>query len=129
MATTPMRSPLLLVAAGFALGILLAGARHVTGLTAATLPAGSAVCLLAGVLALRRGWVRVSLLLALLGFLAAGTSAACLFEYRFAPNHVSRLAALGVDVRRPIRLEGRIVSSPDPHGVWAPIRHGNGARC
>ena len=112
MATTPMRSPLLLVAAGFALGILLAGARHVTGLTAATLPAGSAVCLLAGVLALRRGWVRVSLLLALLGFLAAGTSAACLFDYRFAPNHVSRLATLPVDVQRPVRLEGRIVSSP-----------------
>jgi len=108
----PMRSPLLLVAASFGLGIWLVGSRHANGLLAAALPASVAACLLAGLILLSAGWERLSLLLALAGFLAAGASAAGLFSYRFSPNHVSRLAAQGVDLDRPIRLEGEVVSTP-----------------
>jgi len=106
------KSPLLLMAASFALGILLAGAGHAHGFALAALPACVGACLLAGLLVLRAGWQRVSLLLAVLGFVAAGASAGCLFEYRFPPNHVSKLAAQGVDLQDPLRLQGRVISTP-----------------
>jgi competence protein ComEC len=107
-----MKSPLLLAAASFGLGIFLVGSRHANWFMLGALPAAVGVCLLAGLLLLRAGWERVSLLLALLGFLAAGASAGCLFEYRFPPNHVSSLAARGADLQDPIRLQGRIISTP-----------------
>ena len=107
-----MRSPLLLMTASFALGILLVGSVHAGSVAAAGLPICAGACLLAGLLILRTGRERVSLLLALLGFLGAGASAGCLFAYRFPPNHVSELAARGFDLEEPIRLEGHIVSTP-----------------
>ena len=107
-----IKSPLLLMAASFALGIFLAGSGHAHGFVLAALPACVGACLLAGLLVLRAGWERVSLLLALLGFVAAGASAGCLFEYRFPPNHVSKLAAQGVDLQDPLRLQGRVISTP-----------------
>lgn len=107
-----MRIPLLLMAISFGLGILLAGSGRANWFVLGALPVGVGLCLLAGLLMLRAGWERVSLLLALCGFLAAGASAGCLFEYRFPPNHVSRLAAQGVDLGDPIRLEGQIISTP-----------------
>ena len=110
--TTYVRSPLLLIAACFGLGIFLVGPGHAHGFVLAVLPAGVGVCLLTGLLVLRTGWERVSLLLALLGFLGAGASAGCLFNYRFPLNHVSKLAAQGVDVQDPIRLQGRVISTP-----------------
>ncbi len=107
-----MRSPLLLMTASFALGILLVGSVHAGSLAAAGLPICAGACLLAGLLGLRAGRERVSLLLALLGFLGAGASTGCLFAYRFPPSHVSELAARGFDLQEPIRLEGHIVSTP-----------------
>jgi competence protein ComEC len=98
--------------ASFALGILLVGSVHAGSLAAAGLPICAGACLLAGLLGLRAGRERVSLLLALLGFLGAGASASCLFAYRFPPSHVSKLAARGFDLQEPIRLEGHIVSTP-----------------
>ncbi len=98
--------------ASFALGILLVGSVHAGSLAAAGLPICAGACLLAGLLGLRAGRERVSLLLALLGFLGAGASAGCLFAYRFPPSHVSELAARGFDLQEPIRLEGHIVSTP-----------------
>ena len=114
-----MRSPLLLMAASFGLGIFLAGSGHTWGLVLSALPACVGVCLLAGLLLLRAGWERVSLLVALLGFLVAGASAGCLFEYRFPPNHVSKLATQGVDLQDSIRLQGQVVSTPirTPYGI------------
>jgi competence protein ComEC len=100
------------MAASFALGIFLVGGAHLSSPAAATFPACVAVCLLGGLLFLRAGWERVSLLFALLGFLGAGASAGCLFAYRFPPNHVSKLVARGFDLEAPIRLEGHIVSTP-----------------
>jgi competence protein ComEC len=107
-----VRSPLLLMAASFGLGIFLAGSGPGNWFVLSALPACVGVFLLAGLLTLRAGWERVPLLLALLGFLAAGASAGCLFEYRFPPNHVSKLAAQGADLQDPIRLQGRVISTP-----------------
>jgi competence protein ComEC len=107
-----MRSPLLLMAASFGLGIFLAGSGPGNWFVLSALPACVGVFLLAGLLVLRAGWERFSLLLALLGFLAAGASTGCLFEYRFPPNHVSKLPAQGADLQYPIRLQGRIISTP-----------------
>jgi competence protein ComEC len=100
------------MAASFVLGIFLVGSTHLPSPAAAALPVCVAVCLLAGLLVMRAGWERVSLLLALLGFLAAGASAGCLFEYRFPVSHVSKLAARGVDLEEPLRLAGHIASTP-----------------
>ena len=107
-----MRSPLLLMAASFGLGIFLVGSGHANWFVRSALPACVGVCLLGGLLMLRAGWERVSLLLALIGFLAAGASAGSLFEYRFPPNHVSKLAAQGFDLQDPIRLQGQVISTP-----------------
>ncbi len=46
------------------------------------------------------------------GFVAAGAAASQLFEQRFAPNHVSHLASLGIDLEDPVRVEGRVISNP-----------------
>ena len=100
------------MAASFGLGIFLVGSGHAHWFVLGALPACVGLCLLAGLLMLRAGWERLSLLLALLGFLVAGASAGCLFEYRFPPNHVSKLAAQGVDLQDPIRLEGQVISTP-----------------
>ena len=107
-----MGSPLLLMAASFGLGIFLVGSGHAHWFVLGALPACVGLSLLAGLVMLRAGWERASLLLALIGFLAAGASAGSLFEYRFPPNHVSKLAAQGVDLEDPIRLEGRVISTP-----------------
>jgi competence protein ComEC len=63
-------------------------------------------------------WRRSSCLFLLAGFVIAGASAAQLFEFRFPPNHVRNLAAMGVDLNDPVRLEGRLVSTPreTPYG-------------
>jgi competence protein ComEC len=55
----------------------------------------------------------------LAGFVAAGASASRLFEFRFPPNHVRNLEAMGVDLNDPVRLEGRLVSTPreTPYGL------------
>ena len=108
--TSRLRSPLLLMAASFGLGIFLVGSRQANWFVLGALPA--CACLFAGLLVLRAGWERVSLLLALLGFLAAGASAGGLFAYRFPPNHVSKLAAQGFDLEEPIHLQGRVISTP-----------------
>jgi competence protein ComEC len=100
------------MAASFGLGIFLVGSGHANWFVLRALPAGVGVCLLPGLLLLRAGWERVSLLLALLGFLAAGACAGCLFGYRFPPNHVSNLGALGVDLQDAVRLQGRVISTP-----------------
>jgi competence protein ComEC len=100
------------MAACFSLGILLVGSGRANWLLLASLPACVGLCLLAGLLMMRAGCGRVSLLLALSGFLAAGASAGCLFEFRFPPGHVSKLASQGFDLSEPIRLEGQLISTP-----------------
>ncbi|MBI1982593.1 MAG: ComEC/Rec2 family competence protein, partial [Acidobacteria bacterium] len=107
-----MKSPLLVLTACFALGIVAVRSETASWLGIAfTLTAGGA-CLLAGLLALRGGWQRVSALFALAGFMAVGAGTSFLFQFRFPPNHVSRKALLGVDLADPVRLEGQLISEP-----------------
>ena len=117
-----MKSPLLALAACFALGIALG--RTIEPLRSAPLRSlplllgGAAACLLVGLLALRAPWTAVSTLLAFAGFALAGAAAARLFEFRFPSNHLSHLESRGIDVSQPVRLEGRLVSAPQrtPYG-------------
>jgi competence protein ComEC len=107
-----MKSPLLVLAACFALGIVVAhpGAMVVPGI--AWVLAAASACLLAGLIMLRVQCYRASTALALVGFVAAGAAAAQLFEHRFPSHHISRLTQLGVDLEDAVRLEGRVVSTP-----------------
>jgi len=118
-----MKSPLALLAACFALGLALYHTVHSGSLnhsaviepTAARIPyllACAGACLLGGVILLRARCHRSSCLLLFAGFVAVGAAASPLFELRFPPNHVSHLEALGVDLGDPLRLEGRVVSTP-----------------
>jgi len=107
-----LRSPFLVLACSFGLGIVLARSRTASWLDISLLLASASLCLLAGLAALRGGWTRLSALLALLGFVAAGAAASFLFPFRFPSNHVSRLAAAGGDLADPVRIEGRLVSEP-----------------
>ncbi len=103
------RNPLLITAASFALGIYLASLGRADLFLIEVLPFAVGFCLLTGLLVLRAGWKRVSLVLLLTGFLAAGASAARLFAHRFPLNHISRYE---FDPEEPVRLEGQVVSTP-----------------
>lgn len=107
-----LRSPLLLLATFFGLGIVAVRSETVSWLAIALVLAIGGTCLLAGLVALRGGWHKVSSLLALAGFVAAGVGTSFLFQLRFPPNHVSHAATLGVDLTDPVRLEGQLTSEP-----------------
>jgi len=107
-----MRSPLLALAASFGLGMVVVrfAPARVMGIGLLLPLIGG--CLLAGLAALRKDRRRTASLLALIGFVAAGAAAARLFEVRFPPNHVRYLESWGIDPSDPVRLEGRLVSTP-----------------
>ena len=107
-----MRSPLLVLAASFALGIVAARFAPARVLGIGLLLPLIGVCLLAGLAALRKDKRPAASLLVLIGFVVAGVAAARLFEVRFPPNHVRYLESWGGDPTDPVRLEGRLVSTP-----------------
>ncbi len=122
-AIRPVRSPLLYVASSFALGILLVHPEQkplgeIIG-DIGLLLVSAGVCFLTGLVMLRSEWPKVSALLALAGFVVAGSASSFLFEARFPPNHVRHLATSGIDLTDPIRLEGVLVSTPlrTPYGL------------
>jgi competence protein ComEC len=106
------KSPLLSVAASFALGILLAHGNENHGTLTALAFITACALLLFGLIALRLHWLKIATLLAALGFVAAGAATSGLFESRFPLRHVSRVASLGVDLSDPVRLDGRLVCTP-----------------
>ena len=138
------RSPLLILAACFALGIALARAGGAYSTIPYLLVAASA-CLLAGLLLLRRvpaatvGPIPFSTpdrtpmgdgdlvptsaksfdrprlasgLIVLAGFVFAGAAASLLFALRFPPHHASHLQSFGLDLKKPVWIEGKLISSP-----------------
>ncbi len=107
-----MKSPLLLLAACFALGILIAHALSPGFREIPILLAGSAACLLFGLLFLRRGWTRAPVGLALAGFVLAGMAAAVSFQYRFLPSDIHNLADWGVNLKTGVETEGVIAGNP-----------------
>jgi competence protein ComEC len=116
-------APLLAISAAFALGIAAVDAPHATlSRTLAETPALLALAggaLLVGLILVRAKRAAFAGIIALVGFALAGSIAARLFEFRFPPAHVSHLEGLGIDLRDPVRVSGRIVSAPleTPSGV------------
>jgi competence protein ComEC len=99
------------LAASFALGILWAhSVRASVGV--AWFLASAGICLLIGLTLLRSGWHRTAIWFALASLMPTGIAAARLYERRFPQNHVYHLESLGVDLSDPVRLEGRVISTP-----------------
>jgi Domain of unknown function (DUF4131) len=107
-----MKSPLLILAACFALGILVAHALAPGFHDIILLIAAASGCPLGGLISLRGGWISLSACLALMGFVVAGMAAGASFQYRFLPNDVHNLADWGVDVTRDVVTEGVIAGNP-----------------
>ena len=111
-----MKSPLLLLASCFALGIYFAQPQRlplsevIRDIT--VLLALGGLCLLIGLICLSKKWWLPSSLLALAGFAMAGAATAFLYEARFPPSHVRNLKSSGIDLADPVRVEGVLVSSP-----------------
>ena len=107
-----MKSPLLIVAACFALGILAARALAPGFDDIWLLLAAASACLLVGLVALRRSSIALSACMALAGFVLAGMAAGAAFQYRFLPNDIHNLAAWGADLKSDVQTEGVIASNP-----------------
>ena len=111
-----MGSPLLLVAACLAAGIVLARAQGAplasTLYWVPWLISLAGLAMLAGLLFLRAQWKGPAGVAALLGFTLAGVAAARLFEFRFPPQHVRYLQSQDVDLSDPVRLAGHLSASP-----------------
>ncbi|MGH9450477.1 MAG: ComEC/Rec2 family competence protein, partial [Terriglobia bacterium] len=111
-----MKCPALVLACGFALGILLARFAH------GPVFLWLAICaafLVAGALGLRSGRFRATAAFALAGFICAGGASARLFRYRFPADHVSHLNEWGMNPERPLLLVGTLAASPlqMPYGI------------
>ena len=109
-----MKSPLLILASCFALGILVANA--VPFGYVAPAPLVAALCLLGGLASLRARRRGISEALALMGFVLAGIAASGAFQNRFPPNHIHNLATWGLNLKRDAEVEGVIVSAPTRTG-------------
>jgi competence protein ComEC len=107
-----MRSPLLGVAACWALGIALENALGVGPAATRCLLAAAVAALLGALLALGRKRRLPAVSLAAVGFVLAGAVAAALFPHRFPPNHIRNLAEWGFDTRRPVPVVAVIESVP-----------------
>lgn len=111
-----MRSPLLVFAVCFALGIWSV---HPEGTpsaemiqTVSYLLAAGGICLILGLALLRAKKHLPSFLFALIGFAVSGAIASFMFEARFPPNHIRYLESSGIDLSDPVRVEGILVSTP-----------------
>jgi competence protein ComEC len=107
-----LRSPLLLAAASFAGGILLARPERAFVSNLPLLVGASCAVFFLGLIALRASWERAATACLLLSFVSAGAATAQLFEKRFPPSHVRHATGWGADLADPVRLEGRLISSP-----------------
>ena len=105
------KSPLAALAASFALGIVWAHSFHAT----VGIPwflAGAAACILVGLILLREDWGRTAMGLVLTSMMLTGVGAARRWEQRFPLTHVRYLESLGVKLDEPVRLTGRIITTP-----------------
>src|SRR5579862_6737450 len=114
--THSMRSPLLVLAGCFALGILSV---HPQGNSSteiiyivSRLLATAGICLILGLACLHVEKHVPAFLFALFGFAVAGAIASLMFEARFPPNHVRYLQSSGINLANPVRMEGVLVSRP-----------------
>jgi competence protein ComEC len=105
-------SPALFLALAFALGVGIIGegaaSPHERFRLVPALIVAGALSLLAGAILLRLERDRLAVPATLTGLILAGAAAALLFAFRFPPDHVSHLKNWGVDVGRPVSLEGSL---------------------
>ncbi len=105
------KSPLAALATCFALGIAWAHYfRAAVGIHWVLISA--LACILIGLILLRRSWDRLAVSFVLACMVFTGVAAARRWEMRFPLNHVRYLESLGADLSGPIRLEGRVISTP-----------------
>jgi len=69
-------------------------------------------CILVGLILLRAGWGRTAVWFALASLMFTGVAAARRWDQRFPLNHVRYLQSMGVNLDDPVRLEGRVISTP-----------------
>jgi competence protein ComEC len=100
-----MKSPMLLIAGFFALGILL---EHPQRWGIMPLFGVTVVCLLAAVASLLKRRNRAAAASLLMGFAGAGAATQALFQCRFPADHIRYLAAWGFDPAMPLDLEGTV---------------------
>ena len=105
------KSPLAALAASFALGIAWAHSFQAPLGVYGFLVVADA-CILVGLVLLRAGWGRAALWLALVSMVFTGYAGARRWEHRFPRNHVRYLESLGASLDEPVRLEGRVISTP-----------------
>lgn len=113
-----MRSPLLVLAGCFALGILSVhpegrSSTEIIRIVSSLLAAGGG-CLILGLTCLRAEKRVAAILFVLVGFAVAGATASFMFEARFPPNHVRYLESSGINLADPMGMEGILVSKPFP---------------
>ncbi len=73
---------------------------------------GAVAFILVGLILLRANWVRAAVWFALASMTLTGVAATRRWEQRFPLNHVRYLESRGVDLSDPVRLEGRVISTP-----------------
>lgn len=108
---TPFKSPLAAMAASFALGIAWAHSFHAT-VGIQWFLAGAGTSILVGLILLRAEWDKTAICMVLLGMTFTGVAAARRWEHRFPLNHIRNLESLGANVTDPVRLTGRVISTP-----------------
>ncbi len=111
-----MKSPLLLLSGCFALGVLLSHAQEGPWFLYILV---CLACTLIGLFALERNRRYTAAFSILAGFLFAGASSACLFQYRFPSDHVAYLSGWGFDLSQPVYVKGTLATDPllMPYGM------------
>jgi competence protein ComEC len=99
------------LAVSFAMGIVWAHTFNATlGIYGFLVIASASI--LVGLLFFRAGWGRTAVGFALASLMFTGVAASRRWEQRFPPKHVRYLVSLGVNLEEPVRLEGRVISTP-----------------
>ncbi len=73
---------------------------------------GALACILIGLILLRRRRDRSAIGFVLASMIFTGAAAARRWEQRFQLDHIRYLESLGADLSEPVRLEGRVISTP-----------------
>ena len=105
------KAPLAALAASFAVGIVWAHSfQPAVGIH--WFLASAAACILVGLILLRANWGRTAVWFVLASLMFSGVAASRRWVNRFPLNHVRYLESLGVDLNDPVRLEGRVITTP-----------------
>jgi competence protein ComEC len=112
----PVKCPALILALALALGIgagsSLDNLSVVAWHAASLLIAGTAAGLVAAIVLFRAARAAACAVFVLAGFTLAGATLPILFAHRFPPDHVRLLDTWGIDLDRPVGVEGSVLTEP-----------------